>query len=77
MAVITILPQFPKFNAFCTLEVDEPSLSLILTNKVPIIEKIIPVPAISIGKRIGAKPPNASSEIVSLPKTMVASTVAT
>ena len=75
--MITILPQFPKFKAFCTLDVDDPSLSLILTNKVPIIEKIIPVPAISIGNKIGAKPPKLSIEIVSLPKTIVAKTVAT
>ena len=45
------------FNAFWTLAVVSSVLSEILTKKVPIIENTIPVPAISIGNRIGAKPP--------------------
>ena len=53
MAVKTIEPQLPIFSAFCTLDVLIPALSLIRTNKVPMIENKIPMPAISIGNRIG------------------------
>ena len=65
--------QFPMFRAFCT----SPFSSLIVTNAIPIIENTIPKPAKIIGNNIGAIPPNASSEIISLPKTMVARIVAT
>ena len=41
------------------------------------IEKRIPIDAISIGSKIGARPPKASVDKVSLPKTIVAKTVAT
>ena len=69
MAVRMIEPQLPIFNAFCTAAVLLPAASLILTNKVPTIENNIPSAAISIGSKIGARPPNASSAaVVSLPK---------
>ena len=57
MAVNTIEPQFPMFNAACTLLTLNPALSEIRTKKVPIIEKIIPKPAINIGNKMGAIPP--------------------
>ena len=41
------------------------------------IEKRIPMEAMSIGNKIGAIPPKASCEKVSLPKTIVAKIVAT
>ena len=49
------------FSAFCTVAVFKPALSLILTNRVPMIDKIIPIPAINIGNKIGDKPPKAST----------------
>ena len=77
IAVRTMEPQLPIFKAFCTAFVLNPALSDIRTNKVPIIDNTIPVPAMSIGKSIGAKPLKLSTETVSCPKTIVASTVAT
>ena len=44
------------FNAFCTTAVFTEADSLMRTKKVPMMEKIIPVPAISIGNKIGEKP---------------------
>ena len=73
-----MLPQLPMFKAFCTLCVLKPALSLILTKKVPMIENIIPIAAISIGNKIGDIPPKESvNAFVSLPNTIVAKTVAT
>ena len=72
-------PQLPMFNAFCTLSVFIPALSLIRTNQVPAIENRIPTPAINMGSRIGDNPPNPSSPITTVccPRTIVANTVAT
>jgi hypothetical protein len=82
-----IEPQLPIFRAFCTTEVLMPALSEMRTNQVPTIEKRIPTPAISIGRRMGEKPSNPSSRdtrlvmeavpVTSCPSTMVARTVAT
>ena len=48
--------QLPRFNAFCTFDFS----SLIDTNHVPTIEKIIPNPQITIGNKIGDIPPKLS-----------------
>ena len=56
MAVRMMLPQLPMFNAFCTTAVFTDADSLIRTKKVPMMEKIIPMPAISMGSKIGEKP---------------------
>ena len=50
--VIIIATQLPRSRAFCTFD-SVALLSEILTNKVPIIDEIIPTPAITIGKIIG------------------------
>ena len=74
MAVSTIEDQLPMFKAFCTLSFS----LLILTNQVPTIEKTIPIPAMSMGNKIGESPPNLSAEAsISWPNTMVARIVAT
>ena len=57
MAVNTIEPQFPIFRAACTLLTLKPALSEMRTKKVPIIDNIIPIPAINIGNKMGAIPP--------------------
>src|SRR6187397_3108140 len=65
--------QLPMFNAVCTLDVS----SLMVTKKVPMIEKMIPKPHITIGSRIGDKPPKLSLTVISCPSTIVAKMVAT
>ena len=57
-AVRIIDPQLPMLRAFCTFEVLMPAASLTFTNNVPTIENNIPTPAIIIGSKIGAMPPN-------------------
>ncbi len=72
MAVSTTDDQLPMFSAICT----SPS-SFTRTNSVPIMEKTIPIPAITIGSRIGEMPPKSSIATISLPSTIVARMVAT
>ena len=71
--VNTMEDQLPMFNAFCT----SPLSSLMVTKAIPMIEKIIPSPANTIGNRIGAIPPKLSTDTISRPNTMVARIVAT
>ena len=52
--------QLPRFNAPCTC-FSLASLLEILTKSVPIMEKIIPTPAIAIGNKMGPIPPNLSA----------------
>ncbi len=71
-------PQLPMLRAFCTEWVLMLAVSLIRTKRVPIMLKMIPMPAISMGRRIGGHP----AEIIigdgfPDPSTIVASTVAT
>ena len=47
--------MLPIFNAFCT-SASFASLEEIRTKKVPIIEAMIPTPAIMIGNKIGPIP---------------------
>src|SRR4051812_4819395 len=72
-AVIRMDDQLPKFKAVCTFDFS----SLIVTNQVPIIEKIIPNPQITMGNKIGDMPPKLSCTSISWPNTMVARIVAT
>ncbi len=73
MATNTMALQLPKFSAFITL-----SLSLLIfTNKVPMMLKSTPRPAITMGRRIGAMPPKLSWLTTSRPSTIVANIVAT
>ena len=65
--------QLPMLSAPCTF----PLSFLMRTKRVPTSENIIPMPAMSIGRSIGAVPPKASSETTSCPSTIVASIVAT
>ena len=60
MAVINIDVIFPMFKALCT-SASFASLLEILIKKVPMIEAIIPTPAIIMGNKIGPIPPKASS----------------
>jgi hypothetical protein len=73
MPVSAIDTQFPRFSAPCTLP---PSFTR--TIRMPIREKTIPIPAITIGSRIGLIPPKASPvATTSRPSTIVARMVAT
>src|SRR5687768_15973715 len=65
--------QLPRLSAFCTLDFS----SLILTNAVPMMEKTIPKPQMTIGRRIGESPSNLSTALISCPSTIVAKIVAT
>ena len=73
MRVKIIEAQLPRFKAFKTELV---SLE-IRTKKVPKMEKISPMPAITIGSRIRESPPTWSATKTSRPSTMVAKMVAT
>ena len=57
--VSIILAQLPIFYAFCTAD-SLASLSLTFTKKVPMMEKMIPMPAITTGNNIGPNPPKLS-----------------